>query len=195
MRVALLPGHAARSEGAVVCAGYFEGFGEYALAAHYLPAVECCLGDLGHEVVLTRREAAGGVSPVFSARAANAAGADVALEWHFNSAGPGARGCEVLFWGASATGRRFAEGLSARIARILGVPDRGAKAVSRSGDRGFRAFRDSRMPFFMVEPCFAGCNAEEARVFGASIVHGVWPVKVARAVHEVIEEVYNGKDN
>ena len=91
-----MAGHAARSEGAVVCAGYYEGFGEHALARHYLPTMRDCLAALGHEVVLTHREDAGGVSPSYSAKAANAAGVELALEWHFNSASPAVEGCEVL---------------------------------------------------------------------------------------------------
>lgn len=193
MKIALMAGHAVSSEGAAVCAGYYEDFGEHALARHYLPGVRDNMVALGHEVVLTHREEAGGVSPSFSAKAANAAGVDIALEWHFNSAGPEVEGCEVLYWGPSVKGKRFAALLSQRLARVLGVPNRGAKAINSPDDRGFNAFKKSRMPFFIVEPCFAGSNEKEARVFGAAIHEGWWQVHAARAIHETIADVY-GKE-
>lgn len=193
MKIALMAGHARESEGAVVCAGYYEDFGEHALARHYLPGVRDNMVALGHEVVLTHREEAGGVSPSFSAKAANAAGVDIALEWHFNSAGPEVEGCEVLYWGPSAKGKRFAELLSERLARVLGVRNRGAKAITSKSDRGFSFFQKTRMPAFIVEPCFAGSNEKEARVFGAAIHEGWWQVHAARVVHETIADVY-GKE-
>ncbi len=190
MKIALMPGHARESEGAVACAGYFEGLGEHAVAEFYLPTLGACLVDMGYEVVQTEREDAGGTTPLYSAKAANNAGADLALEWHFNSAGSGVGGCEVLYWGGSVQGKEFATLLSARLAKILGVKNRGAKAVCDVADRGYYAFARSRMPFFMVEPCFAGSNADEARAFGEAILHGAWAEKVARAIHEIMEEVY-----
>lgn len=190
MKIALMPGHARKAEGAVVCAGYFEGLGEHAVAEFYLPALGACLEAAGYEVVRTGREDAGGATPVFSARAANNAGVDLALEWHFNSAGAGAAGCEVLYWGGSRQGKEFATRLSARVAAILGVRDRGARPVYGVADRGVYAFARSRMPFFMVEPCFAGSNEDEARLFGEAILYGGWAERVARAIHESIVEVY-----
>lgn len=190
MKVALLAGHARKAEGAVVCAGYYESFGEHALARHYLPALRDALNRLGHAAVLTNREEAGGVSPSYAAKAANATGAEIALEWHFNAGTSTARGCEVLYWGASAKGKEFAEKLSQRLATLLGVPNRGAKAISSEKDRGFSFFHRTKMPAFIVEPCFAGSNAEDARVFGMAIHEGWWQVHAARAVHETILDVY-----
>lgn len=194
MKIALMAGHAYESEGAEMCAGYYEGFGEHSLARYYLPAVRENLGALGHEVVLTHRMDAGGVSPSFSAKAANAAGVDIALEFHFNSATPSTQGCEVLYWGPSEQGRRFAELLSARLARVLGVPDRGAKAITSNADRGFSFFQKTKMPAFIVEPCFAGSNEDEARVFGAAIHEGWFQAHCARVIHETISDVYNRKE-
>ena len=190
MKVALLKGHARRSEGAVCCAGYFKDFGEYALAEYYLPGVADTLVTLGHDAVITCREENGGVSPMYAAGAANDTGAEIALEWHFNSATPAARGCEVLYWGPSRKGQQFAELLSARMAQLLGVPNRGAKAITSQADRGYNFFRYTRMPAFIVEPCFAGSNADDARVLGAMVMDGTWQVKVARALHETISDVY-----
>lgn len=193
MKIAMLLGHSRRKEGAKVCAGFYEGYGENALADHYLPLMCMFLQDYGFDVKLTQRSEAGGVTPSYSAKAANATGADIALEWHFNSAGKSVSGCEVLYWHKSSKGKRFAELLSARLATMLGVPDRGAKPIGSESDRGYRAFRDSRMPFYMIEPCFAGSNPEDAKKFGKLIKSGDWQQHGAVIVAETINEIY-GKE-
>lgn len=191
MKIVLLPGHARKKDGAVVCAGYYEDFGEFVLASHYLPGLCVALEARGYDVVQTEREAAGGTTPSYSAKAANKTGANLALEFHFNSAASDTTGCEVLYWHKSATGKEFAEKLSARLAKLLGVRNRGAKPIGGSeDDRGYHAFRVSRMPFYMIEPCFAGSNPEEARIFGTLIREGAWQRHAAEAIHQTIEEVY-----
>lgn len=192
MKIALLPGHARKKEGATCCAGYYEGFGEWALARTFLPAMAEHLRQLGYSVELTEREDAGGTSPSYSAKAANATGADLALEFHFNDY-KGAEGCEVLYYAEvdNPKGKEFAQVLSNRLALLLGVRDRGAKPIKGESDRGWNAFKKSRMPFFMVEPCFAGSNPGEARAFGTLIKTGVWQSRVARIIAETINEVYN----
>lgn len=186
-----MPGHAHKADGAVCCAGYYDGFGEYMLARQYLPALGDALTARGHTVKLTNREQAGGTTPSYSAKAANKVGGDIALEFHFNSASSDTTGCEVLYWHKSAKGKEFAEKLSARLAKLLGVRNRGAKPIGGSeDDRGYHAFRVSRMPFFMIEPCFAGSNPEEARIFGQLIREGAWQRHAAEAINLTIEEVY-----
>ncbi len=53
MRIALLPGHAQMIEGAEMCCGHFKGYGEWTLAAWYLPQVAQRLRELGYDVVQT----------------------------------------------------------------------------------------------------------------------------------------------
>lgn len=190
MKIALLPGHHPGAEGASVCAGKYQAWGENKLASHYLPQVAAELRKLGHEVVITERKAAGGATPSYSAKAANATGADIALEWHFNSATPTATGCEVMYWGKSASGKQFATRLGESIAEILGVRHRGALAVPTPDNRGTAAFSDSRMPFFMVEPCFAGSNPNDARALCAAIQDGTWAPRVAAAIDQAIKATY-----
>lgn len=191
-KIALLPGHSSRDGGAVVCAGAYKVKGEFTLAgAYYLPALADKLRALGYDTVITTRDVAGGSTPSYSARAANATGADLALEFHFNAATPAACGCEVLHWGGSATGRAFAATLSASLAAILGVRDRGALAVPTPDNRGTEAFRLSRMPFFMVEPCFAGSNPQEAELFCRLIESGAWVEQAAAAIHAAICKTYS----
>lgn len=194
MKIVLLPGHAKSREGAAVCAGSHVGVGEFALASQYLPQLGACLKEAGYEVVLTNRESAGGTSPVYSAKAANAASADVALEWHFNSAGAEVSGCEVLYWGRSAKGRWVASRISRAISRILGLKDRGAKPVWGPDTRGYHAFKRSEMPFFMIEPCFAGSNEKDARVFCEAIDSGRWQGEMAAALVDILKIAY-GKEN
>ncbi len=193
MKIALLPGHAKSRDGAVVCAGSHIGVGEFALASLYLPQLGSYLEAAGYEVALTNRESAGGVSPAYSAKAANATKADVALEWHFNSAGPEVSGCEVLYWGMSSKGRWVASRISRAISRFLGVKDRGAKPIWGPDDRGYHAFKRSEMPFFMVEPCFAGSNEKDARVFCEAIDSGCWQVEVADVLAAILKQAY-GKE-
>ena len=199
MNIALLPGHHPGSEGASVCAGKYQAWGENKLASHYLPQVAAELRKLGYNVVITERKAAGGATPSYSAKAANATGADIALEWHFNSCA-GATGAEVLYWGYNkTTGPMFAANLGGAIAEILGVRHRGAlpcyeDAKKHPSERctanGWAAFNNSRMPFFMVEPCFAGSNPSDARALCAAIQDGTWAPRVAKAIDQAIRATY-----
>lgn len=192
MRIILLPGHSKRRDGSVVCAGPYKGKGEFALAGLYLEQLGRCLAELGYDVVQTCRADAGGTSPMYSALAANAAGGDIALEFHFNAADSvTTSGTEVLYWGNSARGKLTANMLSTRVAKLLGLRNRGAKPVWGPADRGYLAFRRSRMPFFMVEPCFAGSNRGDAEKLGEAIKEGWWPKAVAGAIDEVLSQVYN----
>ena len=191
MKIALMPGHASVKEGACLCAGEYKGTGEHALARLYLHELGEYLENKNFEVAHTCREAAGGTTPSYSAKAANATGADVALEWHFNSCdNPSVRGCEVLYWGNSARGRKVAVALSRELAKLLNVPNRGAKPVYGPQDRGYHAFRRSAMPFFMIEPCFGGSNEEDACAFGEAISAGSWQAEAAGVVARVLEEFY-----
>lgn len=189
-KIALLPGHSRRDGGAVVCAGQYRGRSEHELAQFYIPLLAIELKKLGYYVYETSREAAGGTTPSYSARAANEAGADIALEFHFNSAGATATGAEVMYWGQSAKGKQFAEELGLSIAARLGVRHRGALAVPTPEGRGTEAFRQSRMPFFMVEFCFAGSNPEEAAKLCAAVSAPDWDVWLAGAIDAAIEKVY-----
>lgn len=193
--IAIMPGHAAKSEGASVCAGYFQGWGEFKLASQYLPELAEWLEREGFTVKQTKRESAGGTTPSYSAKAANATKADIALEWHFNDYNASSDGCTVLYYNEfdNAKGKEFAEKLGTRIAKILGVRHRGALPIKSKDDRGWYAFKNSKMPFFMVEPCFAGSNPREAREFCSQIKYGDFAKKAALVVAETINEVY-GKE-
>lgn len=189
-KVVLLPGHSHRDGGAGVVAGRYKGKSEYELARLYLPLLADALRGLGYDVCITCREDAGGTTPSCSAKAANATGADLALEFHFNAATATATGAEVMYWGKSATGKRFAEALGERVAARLGVRHRGALAVPTLENRGTEAFRQSRMPFFMVEFCFAGSNPADAEKLCAAVAAPDWEPWLAGAVDAAINEAF-----
>lgn len=188
-KIALMPGHASYAEGSKVCAGKYKDWGEHKFACLYLPRLAAELQALGYDVVCTSREEAGGSTPSYSAKAANAAGVDIALEFHFNSCG-NATGTEVMYWGKSATGKQFATLLGESVAARLGVRHRGAKYVPTPENRGTEAFRQSRMPFFMVEFCFAGSNPEEAEILCRAVAAPDWETWLAGAIDTAIRQVY-----
>lgn len=191
MKIALLAGHARKKEGAVCCAGYYKAFGEWALARTYIYKLQHELENLGYDVEVTEREDAGGLSPSYSALAANATGADIAIELHFNSASPDTKGAEALYYAEvpNPKGKKFAELIGQSMAEILGVKHRGAKGL-KAHNRGFSAVKKSKMPFFLLEPCFAGSNPDEARIFGNAIKEGTWHMQLAQAIHKAITTVY-----
>ena len=192
MRIALLPGHAKEREGSSMCCGHFKGYGEWCLATWYIPLLAKGLRELGYDVVRTQRTDAGGTTPSYSAKAANAVGADLALEFHFNSASPAANGTEVMYWHASATGKVFAWQLAQRVAGLLGTQlhGDGALAVPTPDNRGTEAFRKSRMPFFMVEVCFAGSNETDCQLFTQALLSGEWERRMPGIIDRCIREVY-----
>lgn len=173
-----------------MCAGAYKGMGEHALSTEYLPPLAEALAEYGHTVYMTNRIRGGGSFPRHAAHAANKTNAELAIEFHFNSSDPQVMGGEVFYWGKSVTGKRFAAALSARMCSILGVTDRGAKPVLKPKDRGYYAFKLTRMPFFIVEPCFAGSNEVEAEMFGEIIKSGCWMKEMAKAIHDTVVEVY-----
>ncbi len=87
-------------------------------------------------------------------------GADLAVELHFNSAGPTARGHEWLFWHASTKGQRLAIEFDKAFRDILpALPARGAK-LRTGGDRGAEFLRLTHCPAVIAEPFF-GSNASD----------------------------------
>ena len=175
-----------------MCCGQYKDWGEWRLANEYLPKIAQGLRGLGYDVVRTQRSDAGGTTPSYSAKAANAVGADLALEFHFNSAGAKARGGMVMHWGKSAPGKQFAKLLAQGITGLIGVPlfGDGTLAVPTPDNRGTEAFRKSRMPFFMLEPCFAGSNEADCQLFTQALLSGAWEQKLPRIIDRSIKKVY-----
>lgn len=189
--ICLLPGHSIQSEGASLAAGRYRNLGEYAVASTFLPSLAIELEKHGYQVSISERKSAGGTTPYYSAAAANRTNADIALEFHFNSfSTETAKGTEILYWGKSGTGYEFANLLGIGIAGLIGTVHRGAKPITSSNDRGFSAFVNSRMPFFMIEPIF-GSNPQESIRYGELIHSGKWASEAAALIHNAIHTVYN----
>ncbi len=89
---------------------------------------------------------------------------DVAIELHFNSAGPLATGFEFLHWFCSPNGLKLAEKLSLNFAkRFPKQKNRGLKQIN-SEDRGGLFLRKTHCPAVICEPFF-GSNAKDNAYF------------------------------
>lgn len=181
-----MAGHSSKDGGAVTCLG---GVSEHELAQMVIPGVKAALEGMGYEVEVTERERSGGTTPVYSALAANATKADLAVELHFNSAdAASAQGAEWLYYGPSGRSRAVAEAMLAEWCRQAGFKSRGVLPVygeqahaGRYTTRGWNAFLKSRMPFFMAEPFF-GSNAQEAGRAEEMARNGEYARCMARAI-------------
>lgn len=105
-------------------------------------ACGACQGGAGEAGACGRSlqpDGRGGTTPSFAAKACNATGADLAVEFHFNSAGSGATGTETLCF-PSKNGARAAELIQTAMCDVLRLPDRGVKGVTDTG-RGYMYFK------------------------------------------------------
>lgn len=177
MKICLLPGHSPKDGGAVGSFGTLGTLSEYKLAQKVLPDIAAALRGMGHEVTITERAAAGGITPSYSATAANKTGADLAVELHYNSAGASSTGAEWLYYGPSDSSMRVAAAMLDKWCSLTGFRNRGplgcfeneAKAaakgsVHRYTTRANNAFLKSRMKFFIAEPFFASNPTECSKV-------------------------------
>lgn len=166
MKIALSIGHSPKDGGSVSTDGKWS---EYGFWKEHVWRVKEELERLGHVAVVCNRSDAGGISPSFAAKACNATGADLAVEFHFNGADTGIGGTETLYWYASQNGKKAAELIQAAMCDVLRLPDRGLKPVRYKDDRGYYFFKMTTMPALMLEPAFASshvtdCDRLEERV-------------------------------
>ena len=112
-------------------------------------------------LLLTSYEGNGyGAAMSWVARELDAFGADCALELHFNSASPSAKGFEHLFWHSSDRGKELAALISeAQAEAFPSSVSRGIKAKD-SSDRGSGFLSKPACPAVIAEPFF-GSNEEE----------------------------------
>ena len=168
MRINVNGGHTRRAPGA---SGYLDELAEDRLVKDALIAE---LRSRGHEVSdSTTDEATVSADLREQCRRANASGAEVAVSVHFNAC-PGGTGTEVWHYaGSSAQG--LAADMSARVAKALGLRDRGAKATTQ-----LYWLRHTDMPAVLVEVCFVD-SAGDAEAY-----RRVGPAAVARAIADAI---------
>jgi N-acetylmuramoyl-L-alanine amidase len=93
-------------------------------------------------------------------------GADVAVELHFNSAGPNAEGYEFLHWNRSSRSARLASCFHFSFKKFFPTrKSRGLKPISKE-DRGSAFLQRTHCPAAILEPYF-GSNAEETNFYSA----------------------------
>jgi len=88
--------------------------------------------------------------------------ATVAIELHFNSATPSARGHEWLYWETSKNGKRLAESFEDAFSAIFpAIPSRGVKALGKTA-RGGLFLKNTHCPAMITEPFF-GSNIADCK--------------------------------
>lgn len=108
---------------------------------------------------------------------ANAYGGDLFVAWHFNAASKtsGKRGVEVWYYTGSKAGKSYAEKISKKLANLMGLPNRGAKATT-----GLYVLRHTKAPAILIEVCFVDAKGD------ANAYKAVGASKVAAAVADVL---------
>lgn len=88
---------------------------------------------------------------------ANAYGGDLFVAWHFNAASKtsGKRGVEVWYYTGSKVGKSYAEKTSKKLANLMGLPNRGAKATT-----GLYVLRHTKAPAILIEVCFVDAKGD-----------------------------------
>ena len=130
------------------------------------------LYDCSNEASTSRAELASEVST------ANRSGAAYFGAIHFNACKKTSAkvGVEVWYYKGSATGQKIAAAISANLASLLGIPNRGAKATT-----SLYVLRKTNMPAFLVEVCFVDSQGD------TSAYNGVSTAKIAEAIANGIE--------
>ena len=88
---------------------------------------------------------------------ANASGADLFLAIHFNACyvTSKAMGTECFYYSGNAKGKEYATAISKNVAKVLGLPNRGAKANTT-----YYVLRNTNMRALLVEICFVDSQAD-----------------------------------
>lgn len=195
-----MPGHSSRDGGAEMISGL--KLSEFKLANMYIPEVKDRLEKKGYEVVVTSRESAGGTTPIFSANAANSTNADIAIEFHFNSAGPTATGSEFLYDVTRPEFKNAARSMCLTWSKLTGLRDRGVMPVGEISDvktygesnryttRGVNAFKKANMFFCMTEPFFSS-NPSECDFVSELIKSGKWSEYMADTIEAACKTLFS----
>ena len=142
MRINVNGGHSRYARGA---SGYLDEYDEdRKIVARLIPELKrrgCTVSDSSSEERTVNDDL------YYQVRVANASGAELAVSVHLN-AGGGA-GAECFYFGGDATGCRIAADMSKRVAKALGLPNRGAKDGSN-----LYWVRNTYMTAVLLEVCF-----------------------------------------
>jgi len=170
MKVAICVGHSRRIlgklDGGAVSTG---GVSEHEYNSEVAGRLREKLKAFGIESVIFDSYAGSGYTAAMRDVAAKvkAAKSDVALELHFNSDTPSARGFEYLCHPNSPKGKRLATiALSEHARAFPTAKARGVKPLSR-GDRGYEFVNLTHCPAIICEPFF-GSNVAEWKLYSES---------------------------
>lgn len=159
-KIALCVGHSRRGDrtGALNT----HNVSEYAFNRHLARHTAAILRERGHDplVIDDYQKLGYSAAMCWLADAVKDFGADVAVEFHFNSAGPFATGHEWLHWHSSVRGQALAQSFNKAFkAAFPKARARGVKPISED-DRGGGFLRRTHCPAVILEPFF-GSNKEE----------------------------------
>jgi N-acetylmuramoyl-L-alanine amidase len=163
--IAICVGHSrAGDKGAV----NIEGISEWAFNQPLAKRVCELIEDAGHSTLLVDRYEGVSYSSamLWLSKHLKERGVDVAVELHFNSAGPYANGHEFLHWATSSKGLKLAGELSRSLEKSFpNRKNRGLKPI-KSEDRGGLFLRKTHCPAVICEPFF-GSNPTENSIFSS----------------------------
>lgn len=98
----------------------------------------------------------------------NAHNYKVVIFLHYNSAGPTATGCEVLYYYKSTKGAAYAKILNDLVSSRMNMRNRGAKPLSNN-DRGYGEVYYPKAVALIAEPFFGSNAADVAKFSGCGI--------------------------
>lgn len=164
-KIAICVGHSRSGDKGAVNT---DGVTEWAFNTPLAQRTAELLRDAKHEVKVWSKYGGSGYSSAMSwiAEQIREFKADVAIELHFNSAGPTAEGHEFLHWHRSGRSSRLASCFHFSLKKFF--PERkarGPKAIA-SGDRGSAFLQRTHCPAAILEPYF-GSNVAETNFYSA----------------------------
>lgn len=151
MKIAIAGGHSRAAKGASKYLDEYEC--DRAYVAKLIPALRAA----GHTVVdCSNEKTTENAELAEEVRLANASGADLFLAVHFNSGGGTGTECFTYTYNTSQLAKDICAKMSANVANVLGLRNRGAKTD------GFYVLRETNMPALLLEVCFVDSLADKA---------------------------------
>lgn len=163
--VAICVGHSRSGDRGAVS---FDGYSEHAFNTDVAKLVQRAL-PAQYKGVIFNKYAGNGYAAAMTDVAAQcrAVKAAIAVELHFNSAGPVANGNEWLYWHSSANGRELAAAFETEFTKEFpNSRKRGIKPIN-AADRGALFLKLTPCPALICEPFF-GSNKAESAQYGAN---------------------------
>lgn len=163
MKVGICVGHSRRGDHGAISRGNVSEWDYNSILAAHL-SDRLTRDDIDHIVVRDYQYRSYSTAMDWLAAHLKHEGCDLAIELHFNAAGPSANGHEWLYWHRSDRGQEAASTLCSEFASAFPESaNRGAKAKGK-GDRGATFLRKTHCPAVICEPFF-GSNAAEWATF------------------------------